>query len=138
MINVIESNMELLHALERFRMVHKKTEKTPRVVCDSLSEEPNMAVSRRLHGAMGMSGEAGEVLEKMKKQIFGYKREEIPPKVVLSELGDVFWYFALMADAYGFTLSDILEYNANKLIERYPEKFTEEEVACAAQSNNQA
>ena len=39
------------------------------------------------------------------------------------ELGDVLWYVAVTADAYGLDLDDIAEANIAKLKARYPEGF---------------
>lgn len=70
--------------------------------------------------AMGISGEAGEVLEKWKK-IVAYKNGEISPEdleELKKELGDVMWYIALLADSLGLELEVIAELNLKKLADR--------------------
>jgi len=69
---------------------------------------------------LGISGEAGEVVEKWKK-IVAYKDGVISDedKAELSkELGDVVWYIAAMADSLGLSLDDIMKANLEKLASR--------------------
>jgi NTP pyrophosphatase (non-canonical NTP hydrolase) len=74
--------------------------------------------------ALGIAGEAGEVADLVKKQI-GHGHPADPDKIA-KELGDVLWYVACLADAYGFYLSKIARLNIDKLEERYPDGFTTE------------
>jgi NTP pyrophosphatase (non-canonical NTP hydrolase) len=70
--------------------------------------------------AMGISGEAGEILEKWKK-IVAYKDGEITETDVLEikkELGDVLWYIALLAHSLEIALDDVVELNVEKLASR--------------------
>ena len=81
-----------------------------------------------LHAAIGISTEAGEILDAFKKHlIYGKDLDLIN---VSEELGDITWYMAIMTrylkNLTGATLEDdILELNIDKLKARYPEKFTE-------------
>jgi NTP pyrophosphatase (non-canonical NTP hydrolase) len=70
--------------------------------------------------AMGISGEAGEVIEKWKK-IVAYKSGNISSEdlqELKKELGDVIWYLAVFADSLGLTLEEIVQLNISKLIDR--------------------
>lgn len=70
--------------------------------------------------AMGVSGEAGEVLEKWKK-IVAYKDGKITEedlKEISKELGDVLWYISLFAHSLGLSLDDIANQNIEKLQSR--------------------
>lgn len=70
--------------------------------------------------AMGVAGEAGEVLEKWKK-IVAYKDGEISAEdlqELAKELGDVVWYIAVMADSLGLSFDDIMQRNVEKLKSR--------------------
>ncbi len=60
--------------------------------------------------ALGLTGEAGEVAEIIKKHL----REE---------LGDVLWYLTVLAEMNGLTLAEIAVENIHKLKARYPEGF---------------
>lgn len=75
-----------------------------------------------LNGALGITGEAGEVADLIKKHVFhghDLNRDEI-----VKELGDVCWYVALLATSIGVGLDEILERNIEKLKRRYPEGFS--------------
>lgn len=79
---------------------------------------------RITYTAMGLSGEAGEVLDETKKFLFHnhpYDRDKF-----LKELGDTAWYLAMCSLAHGFTLSEVMEANIEKLRQRYPEGFSAE------------
>ena len=78
---------------------------------------------RLLHAAMGLATESGELLDALKKHIFYGKKLDLVN--VREELGDIFWYAALLAHAGGFTLEDTMERNLAKLKARYPSKFSE-------------
>jgi len=69
-----------------------------------------------LYNAVGLSGEAGEFLEKVKK----LWRDQSGPsdwekELLAKELGDALWYIANAADVLGFKLNDIAEMNLQKL-----------------------
>lgn len=70
--------------------------------------------------AMGIAGEAGEVIEKWKK-IVAYRNGSVTDedKQELSkELGDVLWYVAVFAHELGIELNDVIEQNLAKLASR--------------------
>lgn len=70
--------------------------------------------------AMGISGEAGEVLEKWKK-IVAYKNGVVSNEdlaEIKKELGDVIWYIALLADRLELSLDSIVKLNLKKLASR--------------------
>ena len=74
-----------------------------------------------LNGAMGLNGEAGEVIDILKKHIFqGHK---LDTEHIAKELGDCLWYIAVCAKGSGYTLDEIAEINKAKLRKRYPEGF---------------
>lgn len=77
-----------------------------------------------LNGALGLTGEAGEVSDMIKKHIFhghDLNRDEL-----VKELGDCAWYLALLCNAIGISLEDVLITNIEKLKRRYPEGFSSE------------
>ena len=85
---------------------------------------------RLLHAGIGLTTESGELLDTLKKHIFYGKPLD---KVNLEEeIGDIFWYCALIADELGVHFDEIMSKNIAKLKSRYGEKFTE----TAAQSRN--
>ena len=74
---------------------------------------------------MGLSGEAGEALDIMKKALF--QGHELDDAKLLNEAGDILWYLALLATALGVPLSEIAERNIAKLKARYKDGFTSAE-----------
>ena len=74
-----------------------------------------------LNGAMGLNGEAGEVIDILKKHIFqGHK---LDTEHIAKELGDCLWYIAVCAKGAGYTLDEISQMNVDKLRKRYPDGF---------------
>lgn len=70
--------------------------------------------------AMGIAGEAGEVLEKWKK-IVAYKEGHISSEDLAElkkELGDVVWYIAVLADSLGLSFEEVMQLNVKKLQDR--------------------
>ena len=78
---------------------------------------------RALHAYMGLMTEVGELVDTFKKHIFYGK--EIDHENLVEEMGDLFWYTALMADVLGVSFEEIMQRNNTKLRLRYPDKFTE-------------
>jgi NTP pyrophosphatase (non-canonical NTP hydrolase) len=78
---------------------------------------------RMLHAAMGLSTEAGEFIDMLKKHIFyGKKLDLVNAK---EEIGDSMWYVGIAVDVLQTTLNEVMTVNIDKLKARYPEKFTE-------------
>lgn len=81
-------------------------------------------VDELIYAVLKLNGEAGEVAELVGKFI-GQGRE-LDPEEVLSEIGDVLWYVALLASTLDVTLEDIAKLNILKLKNRYPDGFDAE------------
>lgn len=76
-----------------------------------------------LNFALGLTGEAGEFADHVKKVVFqGHKLDKA---LLAKELGDQLWYIARSADLLGFTLDNVAEMNIEKLNKRYPNGFNE-------------
>ena len=82
-----------------------------------------------IYPALGLAGEAGEVVEKVKKLIRddempldeSFNTGEIDAEKRLEialELGDVMFYLAMIADDIDYTLGEIAEMNLHKLADR--------------------
>lgn len=70
-----------------------------------------------IYPSLGLTGEAGEVANKVKKIIRdGQNKNTI--QEISNEIGDVLWYVALLADDIGCKLSDIANDNLIKLANR--------------------
>lgn len=70
-----------------------------------------------IHMAMGMSGEAGEVLDLVKKSIFYDK--VISKQDLIKEMGDVEFYLRGLRQAYGISRDEVIQGNLTKLDDRY-------------------
>jgi NTP pyrophosphatase (non-canonical NTP hydrolase) len=73
-------------------------------------------------GALGMSGEAGEVADLVKKHIF--HDHELDRQHLIEEMGDVLWYIAYLASVLDVPMDDIIRTNIKKLEKRYPDGFS--------------
>lgn len=73
------------------------------------------ATHKVLYPTLGLCGEAGEIAEKVKKQVRdnNFNRHE-----VAKELGDVLWYLANLANDIGYNLDEISNINIEKLTSR--------------------
>ena len=74
-----------------------------------------------IHGIIGVVTEAGELAEALLRSMDG--GQPIDLVNVAEELGDVFWYAALIANEAGLSFEEIQAKNIAKLKARYPEKF---------------
>jgi NTP pyrophosphatase (non-canonical NTP hydrolase) len=78
-----------------------------------------------LHAALGLCGEAGEIVEHIKKRIFMGREEFMRPEDMKKELGDAAYYVTALAGLFGFTLEEICEANNRKLAARWPNGFVD-------------
>jgi len=67
---------------------------------------------RLIENALGLTGEAGEVSEKIKKL---FRDNKIDDDAVLKELGDVLFYTVALSNIFGGSLVKIIELNMEKL-----------------------
>ena len=81
-------------------------------------------VQKLENGVMGLCGEAGEVIDIVKKHLF--HSHPLDADKLKDELGDVAWYLARTADIIGYGLDEIFQMNIDKLKARYPEGFDSE------------
>jgi NTP pyrophosphatase (non-canonical NTP hydrolase) len=80
-----------------------------------------------VHVALGLTGEAGEFSDAIKK--FYVYNKPLDYENAVEELGDLLWYVALGCETLGMTMSQVAERNISKLQKRYPEKYTDELAA---------
>jgi len=81
-------------------------------------------LERVTNGALGLAGEAGEVVELVKKH--RYHGHDLDTARMQKELGDVLWYIAELCTVAGLSLADVATANIDKLRARYPEGFSED------------
>ncbi|MGR5914787.1 nucleoside triphosphate pyrophosphohydrolase family protein [Bacillus pacificus] len=87
------------------------------------------------NAALGLTGEAGEVADIVKKQfiaVHGFQPSHGPGEEdgnthkISLRAGDIMYYISIMAHELGYTLQDIAEMNIAKLAKRYPDGFSRE------------
>lgn len=72
-----------------------------------------------IYTAMGLAGEAGEILNKVKKVLRGdYDLNDALRADLSAELGDVLWYVSQLAGELGVNLGDVAIDNLAKLADR--------------------
>ena len=78
-------------------------------------------IERLLTAAVGMSAEAGEFTEIVKKMVVQGKPWNAANKHhLITELGDIMWYVANACMALEVSFDDVVETNIKKLEKRYP------------------
>lgn len=104
---------------EEYQAAIQKT-KTYSTSISMTDEEGNGTPLPWVYPALGLSGEAGEILEKFKKIIRDQKGQIFPEdrENIKKELGDVLWYCASISDELGINLDDVAQANIDKLYDR--------------------
>lgn len=103
-INLVEVQESVAHQMETSSWFN-----FPQTSC----AEPHKDLA---HVVTGLSGEAGEVSELLKKEVFRGKEKSIEEWT--SELGDVLWYLMATATIKGINIEDIWKCNCQKLEDR--------------------
>ena len=85
---------------------------------ESLAKRIDGGTLDLVHFAMGVCGEAGELLDAVKKH-WAYE-QELDVENVIEELGDLEFYMQAIRNRHKITREQVLEYNIDKLMERYP------------------
>jgi len=75
--------------------------------------------------AIGIAGETGELCEKVKKWKRGDFELDAPHKEEMAkELGDILWFISRCAEKLGYSLSDVVRLNNEKLADRRARSVT--------------
>lgn len=72
-----------------------------------------------MHAAMGIAGEAGEVID-ITKKVYAYGKPLLENDLV-EEAGDLVWYLNLLFACLGVTWEEVFDLNIKKLEARYPD-----------------
>ena len=70
-----------------------------------------------LHGLVGEIGELHSLYQKV------YQGHEFDKNHAMSELSDMLWFIAEYCTSMDWNLDDVMQYNIDKLIARYPDGF---------------
>lgn len=74
--------------------------------------------------AMGLSGEAGEAIDYIKKVMF--HGHDLDKDRLTKEMGDVLWYLSELCECFELKMEDVAAKNIAKLKQRYPQGFSVE------------
>jgi NTP pyrophosphatase (non-canonical NTP hydrolase) len=86
---------------------------------------PDLSAKERLDlGGLGLAGEAGEVVDLIKKYLYNRNGKPLDIEKLKDELGDVCWYMAILLNTLGLSFEDCMHANMKKLVERHPNGFT--------------
>lgn len=89
-----------------------------------------------IHSAMGLSGEAGEFSDAIKKHVIYGK--ELDRDNAIEELGDIGFFFQAACNLLGVTIEEVIQANANKLAQRYTSLTYSDADAIARKDKAQA
>jgi NTP pyrophosphatase (non-canonical NTP hydrolase) len=76
-----------------------------------------------VHSAIGIAGEAGEILDAIKK-IWVYNAA-IDRENLIEELGDLEFYMQALRTRIGVSRTEVINANVSKLQRRYPKGYTD-------------
>ena len=81
---------------------------------------PKDANNEFYHLVLGLVGEAGEIAEKVKKNIRNDNSDmaKLDAEDIKLELGDVLWHIAVLADYFDIPMEDVATANVAKLADR--------------------
>lgn len=86
--------------------------------------KPEDQLGRMVHASMGIAGEAGEVIDAVKKTwIYG---KPLDRENILEECGDLMFYISALLHECGHTMEDAMLHNIDKLKKRYPDGYTDQ------------
>lgn len=78
----------------------------------------NVAAEGAMHAAVGIAGEAGELLDAVKK-VWAYGKP-LDRENAIEELGDLEFYMEALRQQIGVSREQVLQANQEKLAKRYP------------------
>lgn len=76
-----------------------------------------------IHMAMCIAGEAGEIIDAVKRQAI--YRKPLDVENLKEELGDLEFYIEGLRQAVGLSREEVLQHNIRKLRKRYGEKYSD-------------
>lgn len=104
-----------------------------REMVDRLFQKQREGITGILHGAVGLAGESGEVLDMVKKSwVYG---RPLDKDKMLAEMGDVLHYLTMLCILLDVTFDDVMRNNMIKLQKRYPDGYSD--AAAIARADTQ-
>ena len=111
--------------LFRYKILRKPIGLHRSTIRDKIENESDVDAPRILTAALGLSSEAGEFTEIVKKMFLqGKPADEDNIFHMKRELGDIMWYWVTACMALNLDPTEVILENQKKLEARYGEKFT--------------
>lgn len=105
--------------------------KSPQQIMEELTlERVNL-----VHTAIGVAGEAGELLDLVKKTVIN--NHPLDRAKVVKELGDIEYYLEALRQTVGVTREEVIEGNLSKLFARYGGTYSDEASIARADVNGE-
>lgn len=104
-----------------FKFVESRTKPSKEIAAFFSPEKASL-----VHAVMGISGEAGELLDTIKKTVIYGKSLDL--ENIVEELGDIEFYLEMMRQEIGLTREFILVKNIQKLEQRYPTTYSDKDA----------
>ena len=91
---------------------------------EELSMLDNVKITHLLTAALGLTGEAGEFSDHVKKIFFhGKPFDDERREEMILELGDLMWYVMQACEGLEVSLGEVIYDNIEKLSKRHPDGF---------------
>lgn len=101
------------------------------ILVERLFKEMGSEEATAMHAGVGIAGEAGEILDSLKKT-WVYNKP-LDRANVIEEIGDMLFYTRKLMDMMGVDLTEVLNANMVKLNKRYPSgKYSDAEAQARA------
>lgn len=108
---------------EHFKMVRELVKPANNIIEEPFRSDLN-------HMALGIAGEAGEIVDCIKKHTI--YDQNLNVEHLIEEMGDIEFYLAHLRDILHITRDQVLEANINKLRKRYPNGYTNDAAKARA------
>jgi NTP pyrophosphatase (non-canonical NTP hydrolase) len=92
-------------------------------IVERLFVKRNFGSDGLMHAAVGIAGEAGELLDAIKK-VWVYDKP-IDRENIIEELGDIEWYMQALRSLLEITREETIAANIAKLRKRYPDGYSD-------------
>lgn len=112
--------------VKKGRLRHTSVKRDANEVIQNMSYDDESADNavNILHAVLGIATEAGELVEAIHKVQVGEGDIDLDNVNIIEEVGDIQWYEAMLARAFGTNFGRIQRSVIAKLRDRFPDKFT--------------
>jgi len=100
------------------------TQKDYAAFVDSRFKEMETPEATLIHAAIGVAGEAGEIIDAVKKH--WVYNQPLNEENLYEEMGDIIFYLQKICNIQGWTFKDLMISNTEKLLKRYPTGYSDE------------